>query len=752
MFPLRGIEQTRSSGIKHMMESFIRLENISKTYGQTIVLDIESETIPLNAVVAIVGYSGSGKSTLLNLISLLDVPDTMHCRTRKKPRLVFYLQQTRIEVTYQQPGWLRFASANARRFVVAITQADGSVHKSPVEEVRATYFGYVFQDAHLHPNFNLLDNVKTPLIIRNKSLHPKGLEALLRASGLHEHADKYVTEMSGGEQQRTAIVRSIIKNSPILIGDEPTSNIDRDRGEQLLRLFEHSVKQERKSFLWVTHDIHLAGRFAEKIVTIRDRTIRVHDKPDSEAAILHLLHRETDEKLEEITAPGDQERDVTRSEILHHYAMYALRDLFHKIRHPLTEKFPFNFFLHKPGADFFVSFLSIFLVLLFLLSLSKIGYATRQYMEAKLSDPRINNLKITPPYQADNTLTISDIDKIQDAVNKQDLSLRDRPAAVYKTTLAIVRERDQRRFPLSKAAITFEKGDKIINGIVEDKYGFVNDSEHYDGIILYRDTLERMLNRLELSEIPETFSISIDRLVRKMPVLVTDSPLPDNRHAMLRSDLYLEAYHEYILERDPEIAYILVYPKNIHDTVPIMHTLMNPPTLSDRKYQVGSALDIHKKIEVITEIETLVGGIVAWSLGAIAVLAVSFVALTIYRSMHRKRKEIGVFMAFGMKKRAFVFFYLIEAFILWSITTAATHMTFRYLISPEINAIITAGEHLGNMDDIEVKTIINPAVLDMPSNLLLWHYAGSFVLLAVVFIVLILYTVRNLPVRLINDA
>ncbi len=720
-------------------KNFIRLQNISKTYDTTVVLDIEDETIPLDEIVAIVGYSGSGKSTLLNIISLLDVPDGIHCRTGKFPRLTLNLNNVCVEITYtKRSSWLFFEKVKYD-FDVIISE-NGKQRKSTATEVRAEYFGYVFQESLLHPNFNLLDNIKTPLIICGTMIDD-GLQEIIKSSELDTHTAKYANEISGGQQQRAAILRSLVKNSPIIVGDELTSNLDQDHAEQLLNLFQRSVKQSGKSFLWVTHNIHLAEKFADKIVTIKNQRVSVEENPKNVDRIFGLLHNNSGNLLEKIPVLGEQQRDSRWYEKIRYYSAYALRDLFDKF---------------KPRADFVINWLSISLVLLFLLSMHKIGYGTDQFLEMKLSDPRINNFKITPSSTcADNMLTVKDVSLITERVGAENLR---HISPVYKASVSLVRESDQKRFPLSKAAITFDDGDKIINNLFKetiDKYPFINDSENYSGIILYKGAIERYLPKLGLSEIPSSLTITVNTVTRKIPVLITDSPLPSNRHAMIRSEFYLEAYHDGIYEQNPVIAYILAYPMNIHNTIPMMDILTQHQDCSEKEYQVASALNIRKKIEVISEIERLMGDVVLLSLIAILLLSVAFVILTIYRSLNRKRKEIGVFLAFGMTKKSFIFFYLIEACLLWTTVVVPSIYLFEHQVNPRINEMIMSSEHIGNMGRISEQyptIVVDPAMLDLPNSVLMGYYGGSLILLIGLFIFLIWYTTRRLPVALIKDS
>ncbi|KAA6446895.1 ATP-binding cassette domain-containing protein [Bacillus swezeyi] len=195
----------------------IKLENVSKSFDGKPVLSNFSIQIKENEFVSIVGKSGSGKTTVLNIMSLLDTPD-----------------KGNIEILgYKNPK-----------------------HKD-VMNLRRKHLGYIFQ------NYVLMDNetVLTNLLLSteyakdfNKNLLPEALEMV----GLDKSfLKKKVYQLSGGEQQRVAIARIILKPCDIILADEPTGNLDEYNKNIILFLF-HQLRDMGKTIICVTHDQEIA--------------------------------------------------------------------------------------------------------------------------------------------------------------------------------------------------------------------------------------------------------------------------------------------------------------------------------------------------------------------------------------------------------------------------------------------------------------------------------------------------------------
>jgi len=220
----------------------IKLQNISKTYntGKIAVHALRNINLEIKQgeFVAIMGASGSGKSTLLHILGFLDQPD---CGS-----YLFY--DTEItELDDDQCALLRNHSA-----------------------------GFVFQQFHLLPRITALENAELPLIYAGKRhLRDVALEKI-RDVGLASRANHCPNEMSGGEQQRTAIARALVNNPPVIFADEPTGNLDTHSESEILKILQE-LNRQGKTIIMVTHEKEMAA-FAKRIISMRDGEIISDEK------------------------------------------------------------------------------------------------------------------------------------------------------------------------------------------------------------------------------------------------------------------------------------------------------------------------------------------------------------------------------------------------------------------------------------------------------------------------------------------
>ena len=221
----------------------IQLTNVSKSYGMGKVVqavsDISLQIGPAERV-AVMGPSGSGKSTLLNLICGLDEPTSGSVKVNNME--------------------LSELSDDART------------------RLRREKIGMIFQTFNLLPTLTALENVAFPL--RLQGLAKKEAEhraaSMLEHVGLSDRVTHRPDELSGGERQRVAIARALIFRPPLLLGDEPTGNLDSASGEDILRLLDSLQQEYGSTFLMVTHN-ELAASYCNRIITLHDGRI-VQDK------------------------------------------------------------------------------------------------------------------------------------------------------------------------------------------------------------------------------------------------------------------------------------------------------------------------------------------------------------------------------------------------------------------------------------------------------------------------------------------
>lgn len=219
----------------------IELKNLTKTYKNGVefhALDNVSLKIERGEFVAIVGPSGSGKSTLMHLIGLLDTPSS---------------------------GTLLID----RQDVTKLSDKE-------LSEMRNRILGFVFQYHHLLPDFTALENVMMPLLISGKGRKEAKeiAEELLKEVGLEDRMDHRPGELSGGQNQRVAIARALSCSPAVVLGDEPTGNLDTKTGDMIYELLRQLNKEHNQTFIVVTHNEDLAGK-ADKIVRIVDGKITV---------------------------------------------------------------------------------------------------------------------------------------------------------------------------------------------------------------------------------------------------------------------------------------------------------------------------------------------------------------------------------------------------------------------------------------------------------------------------------------------
>jgi len=215
---------------------------------------------------AVIGPSGSGKSTLLNLVSLLERP-------------------TGGEVIVEG---------------VSSATMDGTA----LARFRNTTMGFVFQFHYLLPEFTALENVLVPAWIRDAAASAEvqaEARQLLDRLGVWSAAHKRPAQMSGGQQQRTAIARALINRPRIVYADEPTGNLDRESGDAALTLLRDLVRERGTTLVMVTHDREIALR-ADRIIEMVDgRVCRMFDlHTQSVAAVRRMLDERT-------CAPGAHE-------------------------------------------------------------------------------------------------------------------------------------------------------------------------------------------------------------------------------------------------------------------------------------------------------------------------------------------------------------------------------------------------------------------------------------------------------------
>ena len=232
-----------------MSEALIKLEDVWKIYklGEidlSVLRGINLE-IQSGSFATIMGPSGSGKSTLMYLLGLLDTPSK---------------------------GKIYLEGKDVSGF-----------SEDKLAEIRGQKIGFIFQQFNLLQNLTALENVMLPMIFQGVSEEKRKQKAkeLLESVNLGGRTKHKPAEMSGGEQQRIAIARSLINNPEILIADEPTGNLDSSTGKTVMEILTKLHQERKKTIIVVTHDPAIA-HYSHNIIHIQDGQIVSNHFQDKE--------------------------------------------------------------------------------------------------------------------------------------------------------------------------------------------------------------------------------------------------------------------------------------------------------------------------------------------------------------------------------------------------------------------------------------------------------------------------------------
>lgn len=220
----------------------IRLENIIKNYPmgkrELAVLRGINIRVEKGEMVAIMGPSGSGKTTLLNTIGCLDRP------TSGK----YYLDGSEVS----------------------------NLNRGELANVRARKIGFIFQTFNLLPQLSALANVELGLRYAGVTDGKLSLEALEKV-GLADRAHHRPSELSGGEQQRVAVARALVKKPPIILADEPTGNLDSHNGAEIMEILTGLHREQDITLVMITHEPRIA-HYCQRVVHIEDGLITSEEK------------------------------------------------------------------------------------------------------------------------------------------------------------------------------------------------------------------------------------------------------------------------------------------------------------------------------------------------------------------------------------------------------------------------------------------------------------------------------------------
>jgi putative ABC transport system ATP-binding protein len=198
--------------------------------------------------VALMGPSGSGKSTLLNILGCLDRPTS---------------------------GAYYLGDANV-----------AGMDDDQLSAIRSTYLGFIFQSYNLLPQYTVVENIELPLLYQGVRLNEATKQrciALAEMVGLAERLDHRPLQLSGGQQQRVAIARSLVNDPHLILGDEPTGNLDSKTSVEIMQML-RELNKSGKTIIMVTHENDIAA-WARRVVRLRDGRVESDTRNDTRSMV-----------------------------------------------------------------------------------------------------------------------------------------------------------------------------------------------------------------------------------------------------------------------------------------------------------------------------------------------------------------------------------------------------------------------------------------------------------------------------------
>lgn len=232
------------------MKKVIEVRNLYKLYrvGDEVVRALDGVDFDIyeGEFCAIVGTSGSGKSTLLNMLAGLEKP--------------------------------------TKGEILITGQHIEKLNEEQLVKFRRENVGFIFQSFHLMGTMNAQENVALPLSFQGipRNIRMKKAEEMLELVNLKQHKKHLPNQMSGGQQQRVGVARALVVDPGIIFADEPTGNLDSHTSEDVMRLMQRVVKEQKKTLVMVTHDNHLAS-YADRVFHIMDgKILKIEDRRENE--------------------------------------------------------------------------------------------------------------------------------------------------------------------------------------------------------------------------------------------------------------------------------------------------------------------------------------------------------------------------------------------------------------------------------------------------------------------------------------
>jgi putative ABC transport system ATP-binding protein len=228
--------------IKNLLETLKIKKSFNHKNGLIKIFDNVNLKIKRGELIALIGPSGSGKSSLLNILSLIDTPTS---------------------------GKVIFEGKDVTK-----------INENEKSEIRKRKISMIFQGNNLLSDFTCIENVLMPLVIRGEEINKskKKAQKVLKDVNLNNRHEHFPNELSGGEQQRVAIARSLIAETDLILADEPTGNLDYKTSNEIFSYFIR-LKKMNKAIIFATHNRELANKADYKLSISEGNIKRVNAKP-----------------------------------------------------------------------------------------------------------------------------------------------------------------------------------------------------------------------------------------------------------------------------------------------------------------------------------------------------------------------------------------------------------------------------------------------------------------------------------------
>lgn len=686
--------------------NYIELINIKKTYGNDIVLDIKEYRIPLDGIVTIVGFSGNGKTTLLNIIGLLDTPDDID-----GSKIVYCIDDDMYEITFK----------NGKIYISKDNQ------KVDINCFRRDFLSFVFQENMLHPSLSPKSNVLMPLKALDRD-YDSNIDELFEDIGLNQEHSK-----SGGQKQRTAILRAIIKKSKIIFADEPTSSLDMPRAIQAL----NALKE--KNTIWVTHDMLLAKRFSKYIIVVEKGHLCPLSENSDEFDVLDKLENgcsssKIESKVENISVKDS--KSLLFGQKLSFIFEYAKNDLF------------------KPRKDFTILLLIAVFSFLSILLMHKISYSLETIIQENLNDPRVSYIQIVQDSGFDK-FDENDFQALQKSL-KNHLILKDKCSVSKLKGYPMVKFRKKDGSFANMTLGTFQKNNKIFMKMLQENEFDIGDidinrdisSEHP---LWIRDNLNFAIIGKEARtqhEIDNQNSTKLAELDKKVTLIYAKDKLPLDQELFIRDEFFAKLFGN----NPPEDFAIMFYPDDIQTSLVLLDWLKEAKSnhsIIDKKFYISDETDKYNSLKLITTIEKIVSMMMDIVLTLIIGLLMIVACFNISNNIKQKYKELAIMLSFGMQKRYFIAFYITKAILLAGISIIVTSVLF-YLIEQFGLDPYLRNELFSNLLAI-AKTSSNHIVsLALPFSSQILIFAIGTIFIVCLFVFLIVQAIFKIPSELMR--